>query len=193
MTTEEQPEKNTEGMLWHFVQAHSGHEKRAAENLERSVERAGLEQDFGEVLVPQETVMEIKDGARVPKVKRLYPGYILVQMRYSTEMWHAVRSAYRVLGFVGFEGREAGVPPVVDNAVVEGIKSKMYADETEPQTIPQFKKGDAVRVIDGPFKNFSGSVEEVNNEKGKVRVLVSIFGRSTPVELDFVQVDPVEV
>lgn len=193
MTTEQLPEKDTEGMLWHFVQAHSGHEKRAAENLERSVERAELTHDLGEVLVPQETVMEVKDGVRVPKVKRLYPGYILVQMRYSTEMWHAVRGAYRVLGFVGFEARQAGVPPVVEDSVVEAIKSKMYADEAEPQTIPQFAVGDNVRVIDGPFKNFSGAVEEVNNEKGKVRVLVSIFGRSTPVELDFVQVDPVEV
>lgn len=185
-------DKNTEGMLWHFVQAHSGHEKRAAENLERSVQRAGLDEDLGEILVPQETVMEIKDGARVPKVKKLYPGYILVQMHYSTEMWHAVRGAQRILGFVGFTGTDAGTPPEVNPSVVEGIKSKMFADESEPQTIPQFEKGDNVMVIDGPFKNFSGTVEEVNNEKGKVRVLVSIFGRSTPVELDFVQVDPTE-
>jgi len=185
-------DKNTEGMLWHFVQAHSGHEKRAAENLERSVERAGLTDDLGEILVPQETVYEVKDGVRVPRVKKLYPGYILVQMNYSTEMWHAVRSAQRILGFVGFTGREAGLPPEVALSVVENIKSKMRVDETEPETLAQFEKGDNVMVIDGPFKNFSGTVEEVNHEKGKVRVLVSIFGRSTPVELDFVQVDPTE-
>lgn len=185
-------DKNTEGMLWHFVQAHSGHEKRAAENLERSVERAGLTDELGEILVPQETVYEVKDGVRVPKVKKLYPGYILVQMHYSTEMWHAVRGAQRILGFVGFTGRDAGAPPEVALSVVENIKSKMRVDEVEPETIAQFEKGDNVMVIDGPFKNFSGSVEEVNHEKGKVRVLVSIFGRSTPVELDFVQVDPTE-
>lgn len=185
-------DKNTEGMLWHFLQAHSGHEKRAAENVSERVSQAGLDHDLGEVLVPQETVMEVKDGVRVPRVKRLYPGYILVQMRYSTEMWHAIRGVPRITGFVGFTGREKGGPPVVEDRVVENIKSKMFADESAPQTIPEFSTGDTVRVVDGPFKNFSGTVEEVNNEKGKVRVLVSIFGRSTPVELDFVQVEPNE-
>lgn len=184
-------EKDTEGMLWHFIQAHSGHEKRASENLRERVRQAGLDHDLGEVLVPQETVMEVRDGVRVPRVKKLYPGYILAQMRYSTEMWHAIRSAQRVMGFVGFTGREKGGPPVVEERTVENIKKKMFIDESAPQTIPEFEKGDTVRVIDGPFKNFSGSVEEVNNEKGKVRVLVSIFGRSTPVELDFVQVEPI--
>lgn len=193
MATDPQ-QKDTTGMHWYFVQAHSGHEKKAAENLERSVERAELMDDFGEVLVPQETVMEVHEGVRVPKVKKLYPGYILVQIRYSTPMWHAIRNAQRVLGFVGFNAATAGTagPPVVEDAVVAELKSRMFADESEPQTIPEFEKGDNVRVVDGPFKNFSGSVEEVNNEKGKVRVLVSIFGRSTPVELDFVQVEPIE-
>lgn len=185
-------DKDTEGMLWHFLQAHSGHEKRAAENVSERVSQAGLDHDLGEVLVPQETVMEVKDGVRVPRVKRLYPGYILVQMRYSIEMWHAIRGVPRITGFVGFTGREKGGPPVVEDRVVENIKSKMFADESAPQTIPEFSTGDTVRVVDGPFKNFSGTVEEVNNEKGKVRVLVSIFGRSTPVELDFVQVEPNE-
>lgn len=186
----ETTDKDTEGMRWHFIQAHSGHEKRASENLRDRVLQSGLDHDLGEVLVPQETVMEVRDGVRVPRVKKLYPGYILVQMRYSTEMWHAIRSAQRVMGFVGFSGREKGGPPVVEARTVEGIKSKMFIDESAPQTVPEFSKGDTVRVIDGPFKNFSGSVEEVNSEKGKVRVLVSIFGRSTPVELDFVQVEP---
>lgn len=183
---------NTEGMSWHFVQTHSGHEKRAASGLLEHVRQAALQDDLGEVLVPQETVMEVRDGARVAKTRKLFPGYILVQMRYSTPMWHALRSAPRVIGFVGFSGRESGGPPIVPTIQVDKIKKSMQVGEQAPQTIPQFHKGDSVRVVDGPFKNFSGAVEEVNQDKGKVRVLVSIFGRSTPVELDFVQVEPIE-
>lgn len=185
-------EIDTEGMSWHFVQTHSGHEKRAASGLREHVRQAGLEHDLGEVLVPQETVMEVRDGARVAKTRKLFPGYILAQLRYSTGMWHALRSAPRVIAFVGFTGREAGGPPVVPQAQVDKIKKAMQVGEQAPQTIPQFNKGDSVRVVDGPFKNFSGMVEEVNQDKGKVRVLVSIFGRSTPVELDFVQVEPID-
>lgn len=187
----EQDTSNTEGMRWHFVQTHSGHEKRASEGLREHIRQGGMEHDLGEVLLPMETVMEVRDGNRVSRNRKLFPGYILVQMRYSTEMWHAMRGAPRVIGFVGFSGKDGGIPPVVPEAQVEKIKNQMQKGEQAAPTIAQFARNDSVRVVDGPFKNFTGTVEEVNNEKGKVRVLVSIFGRSTPVELDFVQVEAV--
>lgn len=186
----EQDNANTEGMRWHFVQTHSGHEKRAAEGLREHIRQGGMDHDLGEVLLPLETVMEVRDGNRVSRTRKLFPGYILVQMRYTTEMWHAMRGAPRVIGFVAFTGKEGGIPPVVPEAQVEKIKAQMHKGEQAPTAIAQFARNDSVRVIDGPFKNFAGVVEEVNAEKGKVRVLVSIFGRSTPVELDFVQVEP---
>lgn len=189
MTTEQEL-PSQEGMRWHFVQTHSGHEKRAAEGLREYIRQNGMEHDLGEVLLPMESVIEVRDGNRVSRNRKLFPGYILVQMRYTTEMWHAMRGAPRVIGFVGFTGKDGGIPPVVPEVQVEKIKAQMQKGEQAPATIAQFAKNDAVRVIDGPFKNFTGTVEEVNNEKGKVRVLVSIFGRSTPVELDFVQVEP---
>ena len=183
---------NLDGMRWHFVQTHSGHEKRAAESLREHVRQNGMDHDLGEVLLPMEAVIEVRDGNRVSRNRKLFPGYILVQMRYTTEMWHAMRGAPRVIGFVGFDSKSGGVPPVVPESQVEKIKAQMQKGEQAPAAVAQFARNDAVRVIDGPFKNFTGTVEEVNNEKGKVRVLVSIFGRSTPVELDFVQVEPVE-
>lgn len=181
-------EKDTSGMKWYFVHTHSSYENRARDSIRQHVELAGLTDDLGEIIVPTETVMEVKDGERKERERKLFPGYILVQLRYSIDMWHAVNKAPRVIGFVGGTGKKA--PPPVPTADVDRIRGRMEEQEKAPTPVLSFAEGDQVRVIDGPFKNFSGSVEEVNADKAKVRVLVSIFGRATPVELDFVQVEP---
>ena len=175
-----------EPMKWYFIQAHSGHEPRAAENLKEQARQAGLSADLGRVVVPMETVVEVKNGEKTERKRKFYPGYILVQMRFSTEMWHAVRKTPRVSGFVG----NATEPTPIREREVQKILGLMEEGSKAPTPVLSFHAGDHVRVIDGPFKNFSGTVEEVNPDKAKVRVLVSIFGRATPVELDFVQVEP---
>jgi transcription termination/antitermination protein NusG len=153
-------------------------------SLEDRIAASAHPEKFGEVLVPTEEVVELVKGKRRTSARKFYPGYLLVRMVLDDETWHIVNDTAKVTGFLG--GRDKPSPLTDEEA--DRIRNRMEAGKLKPQPKYVFETGDEVRVIDGPFTNFNGSVEEVNHEKGKIKVLVSIFGRSTPVELDFVQV-----
>ncbi len=169
---------------WYIVHVYSGFENKVKKALE---ERIAIRQDadkFGEILVPTEQIVELVKGQRKTSSRKFYPGYILVRMELNDETWHLVNNTDKVTGFLG--GREKPTP--LSDEEAEKIINRMEAGKLKPKPKYFFEYGDEIRVIDGPFTNFNGTVEEVNPEKGKIRVLVSIFGRSTPVELEFVQV-----
>jgi len=171
-------------LKWYIVHVYSGFENKVKAALEERI-AAGLHPEkFGEVLVPTEEIVELVKGKRKTSARKFYPGYILVRMQLDDETWHIVNDTAKVTGFLG--GREKPTPISDDEA--DQILNRMEAGKLKPQPKYFFEFGDDVRVIDGPFTNFNGTVEEVNPEKGKIKVLVSIFGRATPVELDFVQV-----
>ncbi|KPJ75474.1 MAG: antitermination protein NusG [Deltaproteobacteria bacterium SG8_13] len=169
---------------WYIVHVYSGFEGKVKTALEERIQTSPLAEKFGKVLVPTEEVVELVKGKRKTSSRKFYPGYILVQMEMNNETWHIVNSTAKVTGFLG--GRSSPTPLTDEEA--EQILNRMETGKLKPQPKFYFEFGDEIRVIDGPFTNFNGTVEEVNPEKGKIKVLVSIFGRSTPVELDFVQV-----
>lgn len=169
---------------WYIIHVYSGFEGKVKKNLEERIAASEHSEKFGRVVVPTEQVIELVKGKRKTSSRKFYPGYILIQMELDEETWHLVTSTSKVTGFLG----ERDKPVAIPDQEAEQILSRMEAGQTNPQPKYYFESGDEVRVIDGPFTNFNGTVEEVNPEKGKVKVLVSIFGRSTPVELDFVQV-----
>lgn len=169
---------------WYIVHVYSGFENKVKTALEERIAASPYKDKFGEVLVPTEEIVELVKGKRKTSSRKFYPGYILVNLELSDETWHIVNSTAKVTGFLG--GRNSPAPLTDEEAAQ--IIDRMAAGKLKPQPKYFFESGDEVRVIDGPFTNFNGTVEEVNPEKGKIKVLVSIFGRSTPVELDFVQV-----
>jgi transcription termination/antitermination protein NusG len=171
-------------LKWYIVHVYSGFENKVKAALQERIAGSPNPDKFGEVLVPTEEVVELVKGKRRTSARKFYPGYILVRMHLDDETWHIVNDTAKVTGFLG--GRDKPAPLSDDEA--ERIINRMEAGKIKPQPKYSFDSGDEVRVIDGPFTNFNGTVEEVNQEKGKIKVLVSIFGRSTPVELDFVQV-----
>jgi transcriptional antiterminator NusG len=171
-------------MRWYIVHVYSGYENKVKAALEERIATSPHPEKFGEVLVPTEQVVELVKGKRKTSSRKFYPGYILVRMELDDETWHIVNNTAKVTGFLG--GREKPTPMSDEDA--EAILNRMEAGKEKPQPKYLFEEGDEVRVIDGPFTNFNGTVEEVNPEKGKIKVLVSIFGRATPVELEFVQV-----
>lgn len=173
-------------MRWYAVQAFSGMEKSVKAALEERIARSELQDQFGDILVPVEEVVEMKSGQKAISERRLYPGYVLVQMNMTDDSWHLVKSTPRVTAFIGGSAQK---PTPIKDKEVEIILQRMDDSKSNPTQKMTFEKGESVRVIDGPFKDFSGGVEEVNYEKSKVRVSVSIFGRATPVELDFSQVE----
>jgi len=173
-------------MRWYAVQAFSGMEKSVKAGLEERVARSNLQDQFGDILVPVEEVVELKNGQKTISERRLYPGYVLVQMEMTDESWHLVRSTPRVTSFIGGTAQR---PTPIKDKEVEIILRRMDDSKSNPTQKMTFEKGESVRVVDGPFKEFSGSVEEVNYDKNKLRVSVVIFGRATPVELDFAQVE----
>lgn len=173
------------GMKWYIVHAQSGFEEKAKASLLDRVGRMGKDEFFGEVLIPTESVVELKKGQRKSSQRRFLPGYMMVQMNLTEETWHIVKDTPRISGFIG----NARNPPPVPESEVRRISNQMEEGAAKPVAKYSFKDGDTVRVIDGPFSNFNGTVEEVKPEKSKLRVLVSIFGRATPVELDFIQVE----
>ncbi len=173
-------------MRWYAVQAFSGMEKSVKAGLEERIARSNLQAQFGDILVPVEEVIELKNGQKTISERRLYPGYVLVQMEMTDESWHLVRSTPRVTSFIGGTAQR---PTPIKDKEVEIILRRMDDSKSNPTQKMTFEKGESVRVIDGPFKDFSGSVEEVNYDKNKLRVSVVIFGRATPVELDFAQVE----
>jgi transcriptional antiterminator NusG len=171
-------------LKWYIVHVYSGFENKVKVALEERIAACLHPEKFGEVLVPTEEIVELVKGRRKTSSRKFYPGYILVRMQLDDETWHIVNDTAKVTGFLG--GREKPTP--LSDEEADQILNRMAAGKLKPQPKYFFESGDDIRVIDGPFTNFNGTVEEVNHEKGKIKVLVSIFGRSTPVELDFVQV-----
>jgi len=169
---------------WFVVHVYSGFENKVKIALQERIASSPNPDKFGEIVVPTEQIVELVKGKRKTTSRKFYPGYILVRMELDDETWHIVNGTEKVTGFLG--GRDRPAPISDDEA--EKILNRMEAGKLKPKPKYFFESGDEVRVIDGPFTNFNGTVEEVNHEKGKIKVLVSIFGRSTPVELEFVQV-----
>ena len=175
-----------EGMDWYVVQAFSNYEKRVQLALQERIDRLGLQEFFGQILVPTEEVVEMRAGQKRTSERKFYPGYVLVQMKMNDESWHLVKSTPRVSGFIG--GKASDPTPLTD-AEALAILRQVEDGADSPKHKFSFEPGELVRVTEGPFADFNGTVEDVNYEKSKLRVAVSIFGRSTPVELDFGQVE----
>jgi len=170
---------------WYVVHTYSGFEQKAKLALEERVRALGKEQYVSEVLVPSENVVEMKKGVKKTTSRKFFPGYILVKMELNEDTWHLIKNTPKITGFVGNNTN----PPIVPEEEVRRITQQIDEGTLRPKPKVSFEKGENVRVIDGPFATFNGMVEEVNPEKGKLKVLVSIFGRSTPIELDFMQVE----
>lgn len=173
-------------MQWYVVHAYSGFEKSVMRALKERIERAGMQDQFGEILVPVEEVVEMKGGQKRTSERKFFPGYVLVQMEMNDASWHLVKSTAKVTGFVG---GTANKPAPISEREVQAIMQQMQEGVEKPKPKITFESGELVRVTDGPFTDFNGSVEEVNYDKSKLRVSVTIFGRPTPVELDFAQVE----
>ncbi len=173
---------------WYVVHAYSGYEKKVALAIKERIELNSMEEDFGEVLVPTEEVVEIRGGQKRRSERKFFPGYVLVQMELTDAAWHLVKETPRVMGFIG--GKADQPAPITEkeaDLILQRVDDS--ADKPKPKTV--FEPGEMVRVIDGPFNDFNGVVEEVNYEKSRLQVAVLIFGRSTPVELEFGQVEKV--
>ncbi len=171
---------------WYVVHAYSGMEKSVARALQDRVERAGMQDQFGKILVPTEEVVEMKNGQRTISERRFFPGYVLVEMDMNDDTWHLVKNTNKVTGFVGGSGHR---PTPISEKEVDKIMSQMQEGVEKPRPKTLFEVGEMVRVKEGPFTDFNGNVEEVNYEKSRLRVSVTIFGRATPVELEFAQVE----
>ncbi len=185
----EQPKSDK--LKWYVVHTYSGFENRAKKSLEEQIKQKALEFVFGEILIPMETVEEQRNGQKRTQKRKFAPGYIFVQMEMNRTTWHLVKNTPKVTGFIGEDKKKAGDEPNVPSVPEKQVLAMtQQLTETAQKPVPKidFESGDNVRVVEGPFANFNGSVEEVNHAKQKVRVHVTIFGRSTPVELDFNQV-----
>jgi transcriptional antiterminator NusG len=176
------------GLRWYVVHAYSGMEKAVERNLRERIDRSGMQAKFGRILVPTEEVVELKNGKKSVTERRFFPGYVLVEMLMDDDSWHLVKHTSKVTGFVGGARNR---PAPISEAEVMKIVNQMQEGVDKPRPKVQWQVGELIRVKDGPFTDFNGAVEEVNYEKSKVRVSVTIFGRATPVELDFAQVEKV--
>jgi transcription termination/antitermination protein NusG len=172
-------------LRWYVVHAYSGFEMKAKQALEERIRMLGFEDQFGEIHVPQETVVELVRGQKKTSNRKFFPGYILVQMKMNENTWHLVKETAKITGFVG----DASDPQAMSEDEVARIRDQVEEGAASPKAKMNFEQGDTVKVKDGPFTDFMGTIEEVRPEKGKVKVLISIFGRATPVELDFIQVE----
>jgi transcriptional antiterminator NusG len=172
---------------WFIIHTYSGFEQKVASSLRSRAEAFGFAEQIGQILIPTEEVIELRNGKKVTSKRMLYPGYVLVEMDMNDELWHAVKATPRVTGFVG--GGNSPVPLTADE--VNSILYRQASSADRPRPKMSFEKNENVRINDGPFANFSGKVDEVNPERNTLRVLVTIFGRATPVELDFLQVEKV--
>jgi transcriptional antiterminator NusG len=179
---------NPSGLRWYVVHAYSGMEKAVERNLRERIERSGMQAKFGRILVPTEEVVELKHGKKSVSERRFFPGYVLVEMLLDDDTWHLVKHTSKVTGFVGGARNR---PAPISEAEVMKIVNQMQEGIEKPRPKVQWVVGELVRVKDGPFTDFNGAVEEVNYEKSKVKVSVTIFGRATGVELDFAQVEKV--
>ena len=173
-------------MHWYVVHVYSGFERHVKKSLEERIERLGMSDYFGEVLVPTEEVVEMRQGQKRKTERKFYPGYVMVQMEMTDETWHLVKDVPRVMGFIG--GTSDRPAPISDQEA-DRILNRVRESAEKPKPKVLFEPGEMVRVTDGPFNDFNGVVEEVNYDKSRLRVAVLIFGRSTPVDLDFQQVE----
>lgn len=180
---ETQPERPDDGRAWYVVHTYSGYENKVKTNLERRVESMGMQDKIFRVLIPTEEEIDFRDGKKRIVTRKIFPGYVLVEMIMQDDSWYVVRNTPGVTGFVGSGNR----PIPLDEAEVRAILYGMEEEEARPKVA--FDVGDPVRVVSGPFVNFTGVIDEVNLERGKLRVIVSMFGRETPVELEFHQVE----
>jgi len=173
-------------MRWYVVHAYSGYEKSVQRALQERIERAGMQDKFGQILVPVEEVIEMKSGQKSISERKFFPGYVLVQMEMDDESWHLVKNTAKVTGFVGGSAQK---PTPISEKEVAALMQQIQDGVEKPRPKVLFEVGEAVRVKEGPFTDFNGMVEDVNYDKSKLRVSVLIFGRSTPVELEFSQVE----
>jgi transcription termination/antitermination protein NusG len=184
-------DRTTVTKLWYIIHTYSGFERKVAESLKSRINAFGLESEIHDVLIPTEEVVEVRGGKRVVSQKMFYPGYVLVEMdadekgKPSDQAWHVVKGTPRVTGFVG-SGQN---PTPLSEEEVQQIVYKVATAASSPKPKLSFEKGESVRIIDGPFTNFNGVVDDVNGDRNTLKVMVTIFGRSTPVELDFLQVE----
>ena len=170
---------------WYIIHTYSGFEHKVQESLRTRADAFGFGDKIGQILIPTEEVVELRNGKKVTSKRLVYPGYVLVEMEMSDALWHEIKNTPRVTGFVG--GGNSPVPLSADE--VNSILYRQASSAERPRPKMTFEKNDSVRIIDGPFANFSGKVDEVNTERGTLRVMVTIFGRATPVELEFLQVE----
>lgn len=173
-------------LRWYVVHAYSGYENQVKRSLEERVKRAGLEDKFGQILVPTEEVIEMREGQKRKSDRKFFPGYVLVQMEMTDETWHLVKDVPRVMGFIG--GTADRPAPITDKEA-QAIRDRVQEGSEKPRPKVLFEPGEVVRIIDGPFNDFNGVVEEVDYDKNRLRVAVLIFGRSTPVDLEFSQIE----
>lgn len=173
-------------MRWYVVHAYSGMEKAVERNILERINRAGMQNKFGRILVPMEEVVEVKNGQKRTTERKFFPGYVLVEMIMDDDSWHLIKHTNKVTGFVGGAKNR---PSPISQAEVEKIVNQMQEGTDKPRHKVEFEVGEYVRVKEGPFTDFNGSVEDVNYDKSKVRVSVTIFGRATPVELEFSQIE----
>jgi transcription termination/antitermination protein NusG len=172
---------------WYIIHSYSGFEQKVAESLKTRADAFGFASKIGQILIPTEEVVELRNGKKVTSKRLLYPGYVMVQMDMDDQLWHEIKNTPRVTGFVG--GGNTPVPLTPEE--VNQILFRQATSAERPRPKLNFEKGETVRIIDGPFANFSGKVDEVNSERNTLRVLVTIFGRATPVELEFLQVEKI--
>jgi transcriptional antiterminator NusG len=184
---DEQPPPPPTDKKWFIIHTYSGFEQKVADSLRSRAEAFGFAHQIGQILIPTEEVVEMRSGKKVTSKRMLYPGYVLVEMEMNDELWHAVKATPRVTGFVG--GGNMPVPLSADE--VNSILYRQASAAERPRPKMSFERNETVRITDGPFTNFSGKVDEVNQERNTLRVLVTIFGRATPVELDFFQVEKI--
>ncbi|PKM42158.1 MAG: transcription termination/antitermination protein NusG [Gammaproteobacteria bacterium HGW-Gammaproteobacteria-1] len=173
-------------LRWYVVHAYSGYENQVKRSLEERVKRAGLEEQFGQILVPTEEVIEMREGQKRKSDRKFFPGYVLVQMEMTDETWHLVKDVPRVMGFIG---GTADRPAPITEKEAQAILDRVQEGTEKPRPKVLFEPGEVVRIIDGPFNDFNGVVEEVDYDKNRLRVAVLIFGRSTPVDLEFSQIE----
>jgi len=175
------------GKKWYVIHTYSGYEKKVKLSLEEQFEASNMKEMLGEIVIPTEEVVEVRKGKKKISSRKFFPGYILINVEMTQDIWYLIKNTPKVTGFLG-----GGSNPVaLSEEEVKSIMDQMKGESSRPKPKFSFEKGENVRVIEGPFVNFNGVVEDVNHDKGKVRVMVSIFGRGTPVELEFPQVERV--
>lgn len=174
-------------MKWYIIHTTPGYENKVRERLLSRAQEAGMSASFGEIMVPVEEVAEIKNGKKITSTRRLFPGYVFLQMEFDDQAWHVVKKTPNVTGFIGGDTR----PTPMSEREIEAIRSRQSQSQDKPAPKVLFSKGEVVRVATGPFKDFNGSIDSIDYDKAKLKVMVTVFGRDTPLEIDFSEVEKV--